>query len=185
MRTVGPAVTRAGAIGSAVAAVGVIAFTAYVNSGTGPQQVRAAPTRPVSPVPVSTLPGSVDPPADGTKTPRVTARQKRLWLRNLTGTWTRDGKHTYFRFHRDGSGEWIAFGQNLWTGKATPRTATTFDLSDPDGHGGDYWQIRLLRGRRLLFAGTRQTFSKPQPKTQRKTQRKTTTRPTARSGTQP
>jgi hypothetical protein len=160
MRTVAPAVTRAAAIGTAVAAVGVLAFTAIVNSQGTHRQVRAAPTHPVTPVPVSTLPGSVDPPAEGTNRPRVTARQKKLWLRGLTGTWTRDGKHTYFRFHADDTGEWNAFGQKLWTGKATPRDAKTFDLSDPDGHGGDYWQVRLLSGRKLLFAGTRQMFAK-------------------------
>jgi hypothetical protein len=160
MRTVAPAVTRAAAIGTAVAAVGVLAFTAVVNSQGTHRQVRAAPTHPVTPVPVSTLPGSVDPPAEGTNRPRVTARQKKLWLRGLAGTWTRDGKHTYFRFHVDGTGEWNAFGQKLWTGKATPRDAKTFDLSDPDGHGGDYWQVRLLSGRKLLFAGTRQMFAK-------------------------
>ena len=160
MRTVAPAVTRAAAIGTAVAAVGVLAFTAVVNSQGTHRQIRAAPTRPVTPVPVSTLPGSIDAPAEGTDRPHVTARQKKLWLRGLAGTWTRDGRHTYFRFHADGSGEWSAFGQKLWTGKATPRDAKTFDLSDPDGHGGDYWQVTLLRGRKLLFAGTRQTFVK-------------------------
>jgi hypothetical protein len=164
MRTVAPAVTRAAAIGTAVAAVGVLAFTAFVNSQSAHPQARPAPTRPVTPVPVSTLPGSVDSPADGTTRPRVTARQKKLWLRGLAGTWTRDVKHTYFRFHADGSGEWVAFGQKLWTGKAAPRDARTFDLSDPDGHGGAYWQVKLLGGRKLLFAGTRQTFIKTTPR---------------------
>jgi hypothetical protein len=174
MRTVAPAVTRAAAIGTAVAAVGVVGYTAYVNSQAAPRPVQAAPTRSASPVPVPTLPGTVDPPADGTNTPQVTARQKRLWLRALTGTWARDAKHTYFRFRRDGSGQWMAFGQNLWTGKATPRDARTFDLSDPDGHGGSYWQVTLLGRGRMLFAGTRQTFTKVQPRktTPRKTSHK-------------
>lgn len=162
MRSIAPAVTRAAAIGTAVAAVGVIASTAYVNSQAGQRHVSATPTRPALPVPVSTMPGTVDPPADGTNGPHVTARQKKLWLSNLAGTWSRDVKHTYFRFRRDGTGEWIAFGQNLWTGKAVPRDARTFDLSDPDGHGGSYWQIKLLSRQKMLFAGTRQTFIKIQ-----------------------
>jgi hypothetical protein len=163
MRTVAPAVTRAAAIGTAAAAVGVLAFTAYVDSqADGRPTPRPAPatTHPVTPVPVSTLPGSVDSPSDAGTAPRVTAARRKVWLRGLTGTWTRNVKNTYFRFHADGSGEWVAFGQRLWTGKATPRNARTFDLSDPDGHGGAYWQVRLLGHQKMLFAGTRQTFTK-------------------------
>lgn len=160
MRTVGIAVTRAAAIGTAAAAAGVLAFTAIADSQSGSPRAQPTPTRPVTPVPASTLPGSVDSPDDGTIAPRVTAAQKKRWLRGLAGTWTRNVKNTYFRFHVDGSGEWVAFGQKLWTGKATPRGPRTFDLSDPDGHGGAYWQVRLIGGRRMLFAGTRQTFTK-------------------------
>jgi hypothetical protein len=158
MRALAPAVTRAAAVGTAVAAVGVIGFTALVNSQSGarPQAASPSQTRPVAPVPVSTLPG-VEPPQS---TPHVTAAQKKAWLRRLTGTWTRDAKHTYFRFHSDGTGEWKAFDQNLWTGTAVPRDARHFDLSDPDGHGGAYWQVTLLGGDKMLFAGTRQTFQK-------------------------
>jgi hypothetical protein len=158
MRTVTPAVTRAAAVGTAVAAVAVLGFTAIVNSQSGARQPTAAssPTRPVTPVPVSTLPGVEPPPTR----PRITVAQKKAWLRGLAGTWARDGRNTYFRFHVDGSGEWSAFGQKLWTGKATPRDARHFDLSDPDGHGGSYWQVTLLSGRRMWFAGTRQTFRK-------------------------
>ncbi|MDN3355430.1 hypothetical protein [Actinomadura sp. DC4] len=158
MRAITPAVTRAAAVGTAVAAVGVLVFTALVNSQSGNAPRAAAsssPTRPVTPVPVSTLPG-VEPSKSAP--PHVTAAQKRSWLKRLTGTWTRDTKNTYFRFHKDGSGEWQAFGQSLWTGTATPRDARHFDLSDPDGHGGAYWQVTLLGGGKLLFAGTRQTF---------------------------
>src|SRR4051812_37335157 len=148
MRTVAPAVTRAAAIGTAVAAVGVLAFTAIADSQAGhrrtTQERQAAPTHPVTPVPDSTLPGSVDSPAGDATGPRVTAAQKRRWLHGLTGTWTRNVKNTYFRFHADGSGEWVAFGQKLWTGTATPRDARNFDLSDPDGHGGAYWQVKLI-----------------------------------------
>jgi hypothetical protein len=115
---------------------------------------------PSTPIPDSTLPGSVDAPGDAPTAQHVSAARKRAWLRGLTGTWTRNGKQTYFRFHADGSGEWVAFGQKLWTGTATPRGATRFDLSDPDGHGGAYWQVRLLGHRKLLFAGTRQTFTR-------------------------
>jgi hypothetical protein len=113
-------------------------------------------TRPVTPVPVSTMPG-VEPPQSR---PHLTLAQKKAWLRRLAGTWSRDAKNTYFRFHLDGTGEWKAFGQNLWTGKATPRDARHFDLSDPDGHGGAYWRVTLLGRGRMLFAGTRQTFRK-------------------------
>lgn len=161
MRTIAPAVTRAAAIGTATAAAGVLAFTAIADSQHGAtRRPVPAPTHPITPVPVSTLPGSVDSPGDEPTAPRVTAAQKKRWLRGLAGTWTRNVRHTYFRFHADGSGEWVAFGQNLWTGTATPLDARTFDLTDPDGHGGSYWQVRLLSRRRLLFAGTRQTFSK-------------------------
>lgn len=163
MRTVAPAVTRAAAIGTALAAVGVLGFTAYADLSRPPDAghaARPAPTRPPTPVPVSTLPGSIDSPDAEATGPRVTAAQAKTWLKRLTGTWTRDGKNTYFRFHADGSGEWTAFGQRLWTGKATPQDATTFDLSDPDGHGGAYWRVTLLGRRRLLFAGTRQTYQK-------------------------
>jgi hypothetical protein len=160
MRTVAPAVTRAAAIGTAAAAGGVLAFTAFVNVQSGDIRPSPTPTHPLTPVPVSTLPGSVDSPGDRTTGRVVTARQAKVWLRGLTGTWTRNVKNTYFRFHADGTGEWIAFGQKLWRGKATPRDATTFDLSDPDGHGGAYWQVKLLSRRTLLFAGTQQKFQK-------------------------
>lgn len=160
MRTVAPLVTRAAAIGTAAAAVGVLAFTAIADSQAGHHQVRPTPTHPVAPVPASTLPGSVDSPDDGTMPPRITAAQKKRWLRRLAGTWARNVRHTYFRFHADGSGEWVAFGQKLWTGTATPLGPRTFDLSDPDGHGGSYWQVRLVGLRKLVFVGTQQTFTK-------------------------
>lgn len=160
MGTVAAAVTRAAAVGTAAAALGVLAFTAIVDSQNGHGQPRPTPTRPVTPVPVSTLPGSVDSPdADASGSP-VTAAQRRRWLRKLVGTWTRDTKNTYFRFHSDGSGEWVAFGQELWTGTVRPRDARNFDLADPAGHGGTYWRVTLLGHGRLLFAGTRQTFTK-------------------------
>ncbi len=157
MRTVAPAVTRAAAVGTAFAAVGVLVFTAIADSQSGTTR-RPPPvaTHPVTPVPDSTLPG-VDTPSAA---PTVSARQAKAWLRGLTGTWTRNVKNTYFRFHADGSGEWVAFGQKLWSGKATPRDARTFDLTDIDGHGGSYWQVRLLSRRRLLFVGTGQTFGR-------------------------
>jgi hypothetical protein len=159
MRSVGPAVTRAAAIGTAVAAVAVVGFTAIVDYGgraSPTPSAPASPTRPVMPVPESTLPGSIDTPSPA---PRVPAAKRKKWLRALAGTWTRDSKNTYFRFRPDGSGEWSAFGQHLWTGKATPRSATTFDLTDPDGRGGAYWQV-TISGKKLVFAGTRQTFQK-------------------------
>jgi hypothetical protein len=158
MRSAGPALTRAAAIGTAVAALAVIGFTAIVDyGGRASPSPSVPPTRPVTPVPQSTLPGSIDTP---TPAPHVPAAKRKKWLRTLAGTWTRDAKHTFFRFRPDGSGEWIAFGQHLWTGKATPRDATTFDLSDPDGHGGAYWQVTIVGGKKLVFAGTRQTFQK-------------------------
>ena len=155
MRTVAPAVTRAAAVGTAFAAVGVLVFTAVVDAQSdGDRPPRPVATHPVTPVPVSTLPGVEAPSA----APTVSARRARVWLRGLTGTWTRDVKKTYFRFHADGSGEWVAFGQKLWSGKATPRDARTFDLTDIDGHGGAYWQVRLLSRHTLVFAGTGQRF---------------------------
>lgn len=159
MGTVGAAVTRAAAIGTAAAALGVLAFTALADSQPGRQQrPRPAPTRPTTPVPVSTLPGSIDSP--DASAPPVTAAQRKRWLQELVGTWARNTKNTYFRFHSDGSGEWVAFGQELWTGTVHPRDARTFDLADPGGYGGAYWQVRLLGHGKLLFAGTRQTFTR-------------------------
>ncbi|MGH3382710.1 MAG: hypothetical protein ACRDP6_49080 [Actinoallomurus sp.] len=167
MRMIAPAVTRAAAIGTAAAAVGVIAFTAIADSQAGsPRAATPTPTRPASPVPATTLPGSIDSPADGETRPRISAAQRKIWLRGLAGTWTRNVKNTYFRFSVDGTGEWVAFGQKLWTGKATPLDARNFDLSDPDGHGGSYWQVKLINRRRLLFAGTRQTFTKGEHRSQ-------------------
>lgn len=156
MGTVAAAVTRAAAIGTAAAALGVVVFTAIADSQSGHHPTaRPTPTHPVTPVPVSTLPGSVDSPGAGG---HVTAAQRKRWLRGLVGTWTRNTKNTYFRFHSDGSGEWVAFGQELWTGTVHPLSARTFDLADPAGRGGSYWRVRLLGHDRMLFAGTRQTF---------------------------
>lgn len=164
MGMVAAAATRAAAIGTAAAALGVLAFTAIADSQAdhhpAPQTRPAAPTHPVTPVPDSTLPGSVESPGAGGGAPQVTAAQRKRWLRALVGMWARDTKNTYFRFHPDGSGEWVAFGQELWTGTVHPRDARTFDLTDPAGHGGSYWQVRLLSRGRMLFAGTRQTFMK-------------------------
>ncbi len=158
MRTIAPAVTRAAAVAAAAAAVGVLAFTALVDAQGGGRPARTPKARPVSPVPVSTLPGMAVP--TDSAGPSVGAKQARTWLGALAGTWTRDGRNTYFSFHPDGTGTWVSFGQNLWSGKAVPRDATTFDLSDTDGHGGGYWQVALLGGGRLRFAGTGQIFGK-------------------------
>lgn len=162
MGTVAAAVTRAAAIGTAAAALGVIVFTAMADSEAGHRQARPAPTQthPVTPVPESTLPGSIDSPGTDGNGPPVTAAQRKRWLRALVGTWARNTKNTYFTFHADGSGEWVAFGQELWTGTVQPHDARTFDLYGPAGHGGAYWQVRLLGHGRLLFAGTSQIFTK-------------------------
>jgi hypothetical protein len=157
MRRVAPAVTRAAAVGTALAAVGVLVFTAVVDFQNDASPAPSPSlTRPVTPVPASTLPGSVDTPSARP----VPARQAKRWRRGLTGTWTRNKKNTYFRFAADGTGEWVAFGQKLWSGTATPRDATTFDLTDIDGHGGSYWQVRLVSRHKLRFVGTGQTFDR-------------------------
>lgn len=145
--------TRTAAIVFAVAAVGVLAFTALVDS-----QARSRPTaRPASPAPRSTadVPGTVASDAPD-------AARSRTWLRPLRGRWARDPRNNYFQFGADGTGVWVAYGQRLWTGRAAPRDARTFDLFDTQGHGGGaYWQVRLVGGGNgLLFAGTQQVYRK-------------------------
>jgi hypothetical protein len=108
-----------------------------------------------SPAPQSTI----DEPGTVTNTPNAT--QSKAWLRLLRGRWARNVRNNYFQFRADGTGVWVAYGQRLWTGRATPRGARTFDLFDTHGQGGaSYWRIRLLSGRRLFFAGTQQVYRK-------------------------
>jgi hypothetical protein len=153
MRAPSPAVTRAASVVFAVAAAAVLAFTAFVNSHSAPRPVvRPAPS---TPAPQSTI----DVPGTVSHTP--SAVRSRAWLRLLRGRWARDVRNNYFQFRADGTGEWVAYGQRLWTGKATPRSARTFDLFDTHGQGGSsYWRVRLLSGRRLFFAGTQQVYRK-------------------------
>jgi hypothetical protein len=153
MRAPSPAVTRAASIVFAVAAAAVLAFTALVNSHDARHPVaRPAPS---TPAPESTI----DVP--GTVSQGPSAAQRRAWLRLLRGRWVRDVRNNYFLFRADGTGEWVAYGQRLWTGKATPRSARTFELFDTHGQGGAaYWRVRLLSGGRLFFAGTRQVYRK-------------------------
>ncbi|MCO5973651.1 hypothetical protein [Actinoallomurus soli] len=159
--SVAPAVTRTISIVLAVAAVGVLAFTALADRNGG-RRPAAAPSQPATPVAESTMPGSIDlPPTSAPATPRVRAADARTWLRALAGKWTQDARKNYFQFQPDGTGEWVAFGQKLWTGKATPRDATTFDLSDRSGQGASYWRVTLVSGgRSLFFAGTQTTYRK-------------------------
>lgn len=169
MPSVGPAVTRAVSIALAVAAVAVLVYTALADRGGGARPVTEA-SRPTSSVsaatasPETTVPGSVDvPPAPKPGPTRSHVRDSvaRAWLRGLAGRWTQDTQDNYFRFQADGTGEWVAFGQKLWTGKAVPRDARTFDLSDPNGQGPSYWRVSLLHGGDdLYFAGTRAMYHK-------------------------
>ncbi|MEV5708667.1 hypothetical protein [Actinoallomurus sp. NPDC052274] len=159
-----PAVTRTISIVLAVAAVGILAFTALADRdrGHGGRGPAAARSRPATPVAESTMPGSIDlPPTSAPATPRVRSADAKTWLRALAGKWTQDTEKNYFQFQPDGTGEWVAFGQKLWSGKATPRDATTFDLSDRSGQGASYWQVKLVSGgRELFFAGTQRTYRK-------------------------
>jgi hypothetical protein len=158
-----PQVTKALAVAAAVAAIAILAFTAFADY-YAPHRTEAAPTVAPSspqPEPEPTMPGSVEEPGTEPTKPPVSAARARRWLKALAGKWAQSPDADYFLFHADGSGEWYAFGQRLWTGKATPRTATTFDLSDPSGQGSQYWQVRLTgSGRRLFFAGTGHTYRK-------------------------
>lgn len=160
----GPEVTRAASVALAVAAVALLAVTALADHHGGVKPVASpatTPVRPPSPVPESTMPGSVDEPSTAPARPRVPAAKARAWLRALAGKWAQDPNTNYFEFRPDGTGEWVAYGQRLWTGTATPRNAKTFDLSDPSGQGTSYWQVKLVSGgKKLLFAGTRQTYRK-------------------------
>lgn len=158
----GPAVTGAASILLAVAAVAILAFTALANAHRGTHRsARPSTSTPASPVPASTMPGSVDLPTTPPARPKVRAATAKVWLRALAGRWLRGDQNNYFHFRADGNGEWIAYGQKLWSGRATPRTATTFDLSDPTGQSAAYWQVRIISGgRRLYFAGTQQTYVK-------------------------
>lgn len=153
MRAPPPAVTRAASIVFAMAAAAVLAFTALVNSQNGPRPIaRPAPS---SPVPQSTI----DVPGTVTHTPGAT--RSRAWLRLLRGRWARDVRNNYFQFRADGTGVWVAYGQRLWAGRATARSARTFDLFDAHGEGGSsYWRVRLLSRGRLFFAGTQQVYRK-------------------------
>jgi hypothetical protein len=155
-----PQVTMAASVALAVAAVAVLAFTALADYGGGGGQRAATPTAQPTPEPASTLPGSVEVPGTEPAKPRIAASYSRRWLKALAGKWARDASN-YFQFRSDGSGEWVAYGQPLWTGQATPRDARTFDLSDPSGQGPSYWRVTLVGGgKKLLFAGTQETYRK-------------------------
>jgi hypothetical protein len=154
MRAPSPAVTRAASVVFAVAAAAVLAFTALVNSH-GARRPTARPPVPSTPAPQSTI----DVPGTVSNTP--SAARSKAWLRLLRGRWARDVRNNYFQFRADGTGEWVAYGQRLWTGKATPRGNRMFDLFDTQGQGGtSYWRVRLLTGGRLFFAGTQQVYRK-------------------------
>jgi hypothetical protein len=154
-------VTRTISIVLAVAAAGILLVTALADrkDGHGPVAQRS---RPASPVAESTMPGSVDlPPTTEPATPHVRAADARTWLRALAGKWSQDSGKDYFQFQPDGSGQWMAFGQKLWSGKATPRDATTFDLSDRTGQGASYWRVQLQSGgKKLFFVGLQKTYRK-------------------------
>lgn len=164
MRTpsLAPQITKALSVALAIAATAILAFTALAdyNAGRRPVAAPATPSATAGPLPEPTMPGSIDDPSTESPRPRIPAAQARRLLKRLTGTWAQNHPITdYFRFHSDGSGEWFAFGQRLWTGKATPRDATTFDLTDPSGQDSGYWRVKLTTGgRRLFFAGTRHTY---------------------------
>jgi len=157
--SVGPAATRAASIALAIAAAVVLAFTALASYHGGKKPV-AAPMRPVTPVPVSTIPGSVAVPPTQPARPRLSVSRTRAWLTLLRGRWARD-RNNYFQFRADGTGQWVAYGRKLWSGKATPRGARIFDLTDPSGQDASYWRVKLLTGgKRLYFAGSQQTYRK-------------------------
>lgn len=152
-------VARAASIALAVAAVAVLVFTALVDHDAGGRRRTPAPTRPITPAPASTMPGSIDLSTTPAPTRPVPASEAKTALKRLAGTWVQDGVNNYFRFRADGTGEWVAFGQRLWSGTATPRDATTFALSDPSGQGESYWQVKLVGGgKKLFFAGTGRTY---------------------------
>jgi hypothetical protein len=161
MRLSSAAVTRTISIVLAVAAVGVLAVTALADRQSG-RRPAVQPSRPASPIAESTMPGSIDlPPTSAPPKPRVRPADAKTWLRALAGKWTQDARKNYFQFQPDGTGTWVAFGQKLWSGKATPRDATTFDLSDRSGQGAEYWQVKLVSGgKELFFAGTQTTYRK-------------------------
>ncbi|MEV0399307.1 hypothetical protein [Actinoallomurus sp. NPDC050550] len=156
-----PAVTRTISIVLAVAAVGILLVTALADRH-GSRRPDARPSRPASPVAESTMPGSIDlPPTTEPATPHVRAADAKTWLRALAGKWSQAGGKDYFQFQPDGTGQWMAFGQKLWSGKATPRDATTFDLSDLTGQGASYWRVELQSGRKkLFFVGLQKTYRK-------------------------
>jgi hypothetical protein len=160
MSSFAPELAKAASVALAVAAVAIIGFTALADS-RGATRVAPTPTRPPSPVPVSTLPGSVDRQSTEPAAPAVPASKARVWMKALVGKWAQTTRDDYFQFHSDGTGEWVAYGQRLWTGTFSPRDAKTFDLSDAHGEGASYWRVRLIGGgRKLYFAGTQQTYPK-------------------------
>ncbi|GAA4633272.1 hypothetical protein GCM10023196_070160 [Actinoallomurus vinaceus] len=159
--SVAPAVTRTISIVLAVAAAGILLVTALADRNGG-RRPTARPSRPSSPVAESTMPGSIDlPPTAEPTTPHVRTADAKTWLHALAGKWSQDAGKDYFQFQPDGTGQWMAFGQKLWSGKATPRDATTFDLSDRTGQGASYWRVELVNGgKKLFFVGLQKTYRK-------------------------
>jgi hypothetical protein len=162
-----PALARAAAIGLAAAAILVLTYTAVLSGGGGHGSKHAS-ARPTSPIPSdvsSTVPGSIALPTAAPKNagPAIPAAQSTSALAKLAGKWTlATDKNTFFQFKPDGSGNWTAFGNKLWTGKAVPKNATTFDLSwAGTSQDESYWQVRLTSGgKKLYFEGNQQTFVK-------------------------
>jgi hypothetical protein len=161
-----PALARAAAIGLAAAAILVLVYTAVLSTGGhGSKKAAAHPTSPIPSDVSSTEPGSIPIPTVAPKNvaPPIPASESTSALAKLAGKWIlATDKNTFFQFQRDGSGNWTAFGNKLWTGKAVPKNATTFDLSwAGTSQDESYWQVRLTGGgKKLYFEGNQQTFVK-------------------------
>lgn len=152
------AVARIGATVLVVAAIVVVLVTA-LGSGDHPEKTGVARAgEPRITGPVVTARASDPSPRKPTVKPSVANG----FLKKLAGKWVlTGGRNAYFQFGPDGGGQWIVLGRTLWSGRVSPRSSTTFDLSWEGTQGASYWRVRLTGGGTKLYVeGTRQTYRK-------------------------
>jgi hypothetical protein len=134
---------------STAALAGLAAATALVLAGCGgggddkDDAPAAAPTTRLAPV------------------PKVSPAQ----VKELIGRWVGPAEDT-FVFKADGTGTWTRDRRTLWSGQVIPEGGRfRFSWQGGDPQSGSYWGIRLTDGgRKLVFAGTNQTYTKAKGK---------------------
>ncbi|MGI8336902.1 hypothetical protein ACRYCC_43765 [Actinomadura scrupuli] len=106
--------------------------------------------------------GGAAPKAVGGPLPKVVPQQ----VKGLVGTWTNTAKGSVgdaFEFKADGTGSWKGRGRILWTGQVIPAGKDQYRLSwqGKDPNTPSFWSVKLTdNGRKLLFQGNQQTYSK-------------------------